>query len=172
MKIPACHVQGTSNKERFRCPACHCCLYRKHGFYTRKSFHAPNCAIAIPVKIQRYLCRNPQCRRCTFSVLPDGILRYCRFFWPYLLALNRALNEGATVYRLARHVWHVGRGVILRAAALLKSLEHWTAELHQELTGGTAANGIEGMKECICDAIGRFEFTQRWYRHRYPRRNL
>jgi hypothetical protein len=100
------------------------------------------------------------------------VLRYCRFFWPYLLALNRALSEGGTVYRLARHVWHVGRGVIMRAAALFKNLEHWMTGLHQELTAGATTDGLEGMTERISDTIGRYEFAQRWYRYRYPRRFL
>ena len=172
MKIPVCHVHSASNKSRFRCPWCHGDLYRKHGFYVRKGFHAPNCAAAIPVKVQRHLCLNPQCRRCTFSILPDGVLCYCRFFWPYLLALNRALREGMTPYRLARHLWHVGRRVILRAAALLKSLEHWMAALYQELTDGRIASGLDGMMRFIADAIGWSEFERRWYRHRYPRRVL
>lgn len=170
MKIPVCHVHSTSNKGRFRCPGCHCIHFRKHGFYVRKGFHAPNCAVAIPVMVQRYLCLNPQCRRCTFSVLPSLALRYCRFFLPYLLALNRALREGMTPYRLACHVWHVGRAVIVRASALINELTHWVRGQYQELTESRSAGILERMVERVTDTMGRFEFAQRWYRHRYPRR--
>lgn len=170
MKIPVCHVPRTSNKDCFRCPGCHSDLYRKHGFYVRMGFHAPNCAVAIPVKVQRYLCLNPQCRRSTFSVLPDGVLRYCRFFWSYLLAIKRALSAGSTPYRLARHVWHVGRGVIVRAADVLKRLEFWVTDLCRELTGGRTVYGLERMVRRATGILGRQELVQRWYRHRYPLR--
>ena len=170
MNIPVCHVHSASNTCRFRCPGCHCFLYRKHGFYVRKGFHAPNCAVAIPVKVQRFLCCNPQCRRCTFSVLPALVLRYCRFFWPYLLAIKRDMCAGSTPYRLARHVWHVGRRVIVRAAALLRNLMPWVSGLYQELTGGRVGDSVEAIVECVTDEIGLFEFAQRWYRHRYPLR--
>ena len=74
------------------------------------------------------------------------------------------------MYHLARHVWHVGRGVIVRAAAVYKNLEHWLGGQYQELTDGRAGDGFEGMVERVTDAIGCIAFEQRWYRYRYPRR--
>ena len=54
---------------------------------------------------------------------------YCRFYWFYLLAVQRALARGSTPYHLGRHVWHVGRAVILRVGALLRRLEPWVEAL-------------------------------------------
>jgi len=98
------------------------------------------------------------------------VMRYCRFFWPCLLALNNALAEGSTPYHLARHVWHVGFGVIKRAAGLLRRLVPWVEGLHRELTDGAPAQTLERMVKIITAKLGHIQLLQRWYRHRYPLR--
>jgi len=122
------------------------------------------------MKVQRFLCLNKECSRCTFSVLPPMVLRYCRFFWPCLLALEQALATGSTPYHQAQHVWHVGWGVIVRARALLNRLTPWVEELHRELTDGGRVRGLGSMVQIITRKLGRIELLDRWYRHRYPLR--
>ena len=160
MKIPDCHVHYASNKDHFLCPGCHCSLYRKHGFYIRKGFHTPNHTIVHPIKIPRYLCLNPECTRCTFSILPPDVMRYCRFFWPGLLVLKSALDAGAVLKRLARNVWHVGHKVMVRAAALLDRLCPWVACLHQELTAGKPERRLALMVKIIIKKLEAHESTR------------
>jgi hypothetical protein len=106
---------------------------------------------------------------CTFSVFPRQVLRYCRFFWPDLLAVKRDLAAGKTVEHIAR-LWHVGEGVILRAQDLLSRLGLWVEQQHRELTDGKPVRAIELMVKIIVRKLGRRELTHRWYCHRYPRR--
>ena len=99
-------------------------------------------------------------------------MRYCRSFWSDLLAVKQSLAAGISAYRLARHVWHVGRGVIVRAAALLQDMAVWVAQLHQELTDGAAVRGLGLMVKLATHKLGRVELVERWYRHHYPRGRL
>lgn len=152
------------------CPGCHCTDCRKHGVYTRKGFHQLNISEVIVTPVQRYLCLNPDCLRITFSVLPPMVLRYCRIFYPGLLAIQQALTTGSTPYYLARHVWHVGRRVIIRAAALLDRLDTWVGQLYQEITDGGQVRELGSMVKVIIGKLSRIELIDRWYCHRYPRR--
>lgn len=154
----------------FACPSCRWRSFRRHGCYVRKGFHAPNHAVALTVKVPRYRCLNPDCGRCTFSVLPRYVLPYCRFYWFYLLSVRDCLSRGSTVYHLARHVWHVSWAVLVRALALLRGMGTWVEQLHRELTDGAPAQEPERMVKSITARIGRHELVQRWYRHRYPSR--
>jgi hypothetical protein len=150
------------------CPYCKTSLCRKHGFYTRKGFHG-RCAIVSPILIQRYRCLNKECSHCTFSVLPPMVMRYCRFFWPCLLAVWKATASAMTDHYLAR-IWNVGRHVILRAVALKDALWSWVEKLYRELTSGGPARSIELMVKIITAMIGPDELRSRWYCHRYPQR--
>jgi hypothetical protein len=98
------------------------------------------------------------------------VMRYCRFFWPCLIALYQTLADGSTPYHLARYVWHVGREVILRAAALLRRLCPWVGRLYREITDGNAVRDTAMMVKVVTAKLGRLELVERWYRHRYPHR--
>lgn len=170
MKIPYFSSENIEDQEKISCPACHSTFYRSHSSYTRKGFHRGDKAEVIEIPVPRYLCLNEDCPRCTFSVLPPMVLRYCRFFWPSLLALKQALASGSTHYHLAQHVWHVGRRVIVRAAALLDQLDTWCGQLYREVTDGVPACELGFMVKIVTRKLGRIELIDRWYRHRYPRR--
>jgi len=170
MNITFCPLQYANAAVSISCPTCHTTRYRRHGAYSRKGFHTLNDVVAIPMTVQRYRCLNTECPRCTFSILPPHVMRYSRFFWPCLLALRQALAIGLTPYHQAKHVWQVGRGVIVRAAALLNQLAPWVEELHQELTDGGQVRKLRFMVKIIIRKLGRIELVDRWYRHRYPLR--
>jgi transposase-like protein len=170
MNITNCRTVNRTDKGKTFCPACHSFRCQRHGCYYRKGFHLPNYAVIEPMKIQRYLCLNPDCPRSTFSILPDNVMRYCRFFWTGLLALKAALDAGVCAKRLAENVWQVGTRVILRAAALLDRLCPWVGGLHQELTCGKPVRELAVMVKVITAKCGRLELSWRWYRHRYPLR--
>jgi transposase-like protein len=84
---------------------------RKHGVYVRKGFHARMGSTAMQDSVQRYRCLNRECKRATFSILPEDVLPLCRFRWSDLVSVQHALGAGTSVYHLARHVWGVGRGM-------------------------------------------------------------
>jgi hypothetical protein len=100
------------------------------------------------------------------------VLRYCRFFWPCLLTVTKALAERQTFYDLARNVWLVGWGVIKRAAAELERMRAWIGLIHREVTDGGAVREAGDMVKRIIGRIGRIELSNRWYCHRYPLRVL
>lgn len=170
MNILVCPLQRLPQTEPIYCPGCHSQDYCKHGVYTRKGFHVRSNIIPIPMPVQRYRCRNKECLRSTFSVLPPQVLRYCRFFWPCLLAVKMALTNGRSCYHLARHVWNVERGVIRRASVLFDRMSRWTQQLHQETTGGGSLRQVGLMVKIIAHKIGYPELSCRWYRHHYPLR--
>jgi hypothetical protein len=166
MNIPVCPLQNTISNEPVLCPGCHSHDHCKHGVYTRKGFHIRYGIITIPIAIQRYRCRNKDCPRCTFSVLPPMVVRYCRFFWPCLLLAWRA----STVTSPFFPAWEVSSGVTRRVAAVLTAITSWVRELYREVTDGGAGADLGRMVKIIVHKIGRVELSNRWYRHRYPRR--
>lgn len=151
------------------CPSCQLDQFRKHGCYTRKGFHSTEYGATVEVSVPRYRCLNPRCKRATFSILPAGVLRLCRFRWNDLLSVRQALAAGTSGRHLAR-VWHVGAAVIYRAQAELATMRAWIAPQHQELTNGKPARAFATMVMRVIGKIGRLELLRRWYCHRYPQR--
>jgi hypothetical protein len=166
MKIP---IDRPAKGHTIACPWYNSPRWWRHGSYTRTYFHSrTDTAISEKRRVQRYLCRASACER-TFSVLPDDVVAYCRFTWSDLLDIGRSLAAGISAYRLARHVWHVGRGVITRARSLLARLAGWLGALCREISDGAAGPGeLEGMAALAREHYGRHEFTHRWCRHLYP----
>ena len=93
------------------------------------------------------------------------VLRYCRFFWPCLAALQHAPPGEGPVCR-----WNLSRGVTRRMVGMLKALTSWVEELHREVTDGRAGRELGRMVKIIIRKIGYVELSNRWYRHRYPLR--
>jgi hypothetical protein len=166
MNILVCPLQQPTDPEPVFCPGCHSHDHCKHGVYTRKGFHIRYGIITIPISVQRYRCRNKECPRCTFSVLPPMVLRYCRFFWPCLLLIVRASD----VENSPLPAWEISHGVALRVAVVRTAITLWVSELYREVTGGGAVTNLGRMVKIIVHKIGRVELSNRWYRHRYPRR--
>ena len=160
MNILVCPLQHIADTAPVYCPGCHSHDHCKHGIYTRKGFHIPYGIVSMPVAVQRYRCRNKECPRCTFSVLPPMMLRYCRFFWPCLLLFGKTHGKGLPV----------SRGVARRTAVMLAGIASWVKGLYREVTDGKAGSDMVRMVKIIVGKIGRIELANRWYRHRYPRR--
>lgn len=170
MNIRICSAGETALAGGIFCPGCHTTQCRRHGFYIRRGFHAPNGVWPREVKVIRYRCCNPECDRCTFSVLPPWVLRYCRFLWPYLFMVVRSHERGSTRYHQAKHVWNVGWGVIVRAIAMFSQMKLWIAQLFQELFDGQRQRQVELMARLAIRKLGSIELIARWYRHWYPKR--
>jgi hypothetical protein len=151
-----------------RCPDCHF-ICGKHGFYVRKGFHREPGKRAVRIAIIRYRCKEPGCKRCTFSVLPPLVLPYCRFIWRDLLRVEAGYLGGESRYSLAC-AWKVDWGVLGRATALLEQMRRWVGDQYREVMDGAAAAGLGGMVRLLVARLGRAELVGRWYRHRYPRR--
>lgn len=170
MKITFAHgAAGGKKRGVVFCPACHFpdCPY--HGTYIRKGFHRENPNTIIQIAVPRYRCLNQACDRRTFSVLPQHVLPYCRFFWPSLLTILHA-TAGKMIPSTLAARWHVSRRVILRAAALLTQMSKWIDQIHQEVCDGLQRSGFEFMVKMVVGKLGRIQLNHRWYRYRYPRR--
>lgn len=170
MNIRICPLQNVVLPGSIVCSTCGSTHYRGHGSYSRKGFHLRGHMVTIPLKVPRFLCLNSECPRVSFSILPSQTMRYSRFFWPCLLALIDALSAGSSIYHQARQVWHVGWAVIRRASKLLQRLSPWIESLHRELTNGMPPRELGFMVKILIAKLGPLELTQRWYRHRYPKR--
>ena len=160
MNILVCPLQQPIAPEPFFCPGCYSRDFCKHGVYTRKGFHVRSGVVPILMKVQRYRCRNKNCPRCTFSVLPPMMLRYCRFFWPCLLSLGMTVEKGLAIRRT----------VARRMVETLTLITAWIKDLFREVTDGRSGSDLGRMVKIIVRKIGRIELSNRWYRHRYPRR--
>ena len=169
MKITFAHVATSGKRRGIVCSACNFPYCPYHGTYFRKGFHREDPTVVIKIAVLRYRCLNPTCDRQTFSVLPQHVLPYCRFFWPSLLTILHSRAGGMIPSTLAKR-WHVSRCVILRAAALLKQMGKWIVQIQQEVCDGIQRSGFEFMVKMIVGNLGRIELTHRWYRHRYPKR--
>lgn len=159
---------NSRDRSRIICPGCHCSDCRKHGVFIRKGFHRNKCNQLIIIVIPRFRCLNPECKRCTFSVLPPYVLPYCRFFWPHLLRIKHTLATGLSFNNLAQF-WHVGRRVIARAATLLNRMEQWISQVHQEVSNGAKPAGFVSKVKIVMKKLGCIELISRWYTHHYNR---
>jgi transposase-like protein len=167
MKIPNV---SSSDEQEIVCPWCNCRRWWRYGSYRRTYFHSrmPQ-AVSESRRVQRYLCRNKVCER-TFSRLPGDVVPYCRFFWPDLLSVACSLAAGESSHRLARHVWHVGRGVITRARTLIHRLTQWLETLCREITDGAVPGGLEAMAVLTHEHCDWGGLTNLWCRRIYPGR--
>lgn len=172
MNINFCPLQYKHKSLSVSCPFCHSNRCRKHGYYQRKGFHRKNSCIVIPMEIPRFRCTNPQCKHRTFSLLPQMVLRYCRFFWPCLQMIWSLIARGFRPYYIAR-IWEVDRAVIVRAVTLQSTLQSFVEKLHQEIYDGTVNHSgmtLTLMVKFVILKIGFSVLANHWYCHRYPRR--
>jgi hypothetical protein len=87
-------------------------------------------------KIQRYLCRNPDCDCLTFSILPHPFLRYIRLPLCFLIVLLTAQESGtASLSSLARQT-NLSRSTVKRAVLLGRKLVRWVNRLGLWPDGG------------------------------------
>jgi len=117
------HHFALVTNENVRCP--HCRERRriwKNGFYKRYRF-----AENEREEIQRYRCRNANCPRASFSILPHPFLPWLRVSLCFLAMLWERCQPGRhTIAELARWTnqgWGVMRRQVRRAAWLAAWLE-------------------------------------------------
>jgi hypothetical protein len=95
-----------------RCPLCgerH--RITRNGHYWRYRFDTTSGRIAV----QRYCCCNPYCSRKTFSILPPGLLPYCRIPLCILLQIySQHFNDNCTVSQCAKRL-DIGWNTVKRA---------------------------------------------------------
>ncbi len=80
--VPGCHVEGLRRESRSlvvlsarrrrddaRCPDCSCLSNAVHGYYGRHPADLPLCGrqVRLDLRLRRYVCINPACRRRTFA---------------------------------------------------------------------------------------------------------
>ena len=92
----------------------------RHGYYERYLFDSNE-----KIKVQRYLCRNPECGCMTFSILPHPFLRYIRLPLCFLfLLLDIHQSETNSLSSLARQAG-LQRPTAKRAVRLALRLQGW-----------------------------------------------
>lgn len=160
--------KSKGKKEPVTCPYCGFHLCWKHGRYTRKGFHRLHAGHkAILREVLRYLCRSPACKH-TFSLLPEDVLPYCRFFLSGWLGIASDLSAGKSVYRIAKY-WDLSLRVIRRAVDRIKEVTAWLEALFREVTG-SMAHGFHGLIKALCNRFAWSRFTRYVYHRLYPLR--
>ena len=103
----------------------------RHGCYERYLFDSNE-----KIRVQRYLCRNPECGCLTFSILPHPFLRYIRLPLCFLFLLLEAYESKMnTISSLAREAG-LSRPVVKRAIVLARRLSDWLLHLGLWPNGG------------------------------------
>ena len=128
MLILLCEIAKENQTGPVRCPGCHFSGgYVRHGFYERYLFGS-----AERVKIQRYLCKNPECETITFSILPHPFLRYVRFPHCFLSAVLAAheINHWS-IASLARSL-KLSRGIVRRIVNRAREMKSWLSDIAKE----------------------------------------
>lgn len=173
MNIDFCSInQKHVSSSVIRCPHCNCTNCPKHGQYIRKGFHSKDRSSCFQVEIQRYRCNNKLCKHASFSVLPPMVLRYCRFFWPCLLAVWDQINALSPMIIAVAHTWNVGIGVIERAKTLHSAIHLWVLKQYQEQCNSCKIHSLALMVKILSFKTGLTDLMNRWYWYHYPARNV
>jgi hypothetical protein len=166
-KIP---TNSLGSKENCVCPTCSYCGFPrcwKHGKYGRKWFHQLGAELSQePVAVQRYLCQHPSCER-TFSVLPENVLPYCRFFMSDLLSIVQDRTEGKSSYWIAKYRRGLSLRVILRTVSLIRKVTPLLECICREVTG-SVGSGFQALVKTILVKFSWSDFTRRWFHGLYP----
>lgn len=102
------HTHSNKIKSPVRCPFCAMTLINRCGFYFR--FHPEWGKL---VKIQRYLCKAPNCPVITFSILPFPLLRIVQHSYQMVEKVYNLKMEGINQASACRATGLL-RGVIKR----------------------------------------------------------
>jgi hypothetical protein len=173
MNIDFCSInQKHVSSSVIHCPHCNCTYCPKHGRYIRKGFHSKVSSSCFQVEIQRYRCKNKQCKRASFSVLPPMVLRYCRFFWPCLLAVWNEIDSLSPMIIAIAHTWNVGIGVIKRAKELYSVIHEWVSKQYQEQCDDCKIRSLARMVKSLSLKTTLTDLMNRWYWYHYPARNV
>jgi hypothetical protein len=166
-KLPNNKPESKENNHFPACPYCGFIRCWKHGAYERKGFHMPSSEPQHgTVVVQRYQCRQPSCGH-TFSILPEEVLPYCRFFWNGLLQIAATLTEGKSAYWIAKYQWCLSLRVILRAVGLIQRVTPWLEQRYREATG-SIETGIQALAQAVRKTMSWFSFTRYWFHGFYP----
>lgn len=173
MNIISCPInQKYVSSSVVSCPHCNCKYCPKHGHYIRKGFHSKDSSSCFQVEIQRYRCKNKQCKHASFSVLPPKVLRYCRFFWSCLLEVCNEIKSLSPMVLTISRTWNVGVGVIKRATQLYSAILPWVSKQYQEQCNNCKVRSLALMVEILSFKTGFADLMNRWYWHHYPARNV
>lgn len=148
------------------CPQCHGKDFWKHGSYKRTWFHTIRRKENTVRIVQRYLCLNTSCKRCTFTVQSADVLPYCRFLVPDLLNVDTALQTDTSLHGLQR-IFGLRRTVLRRVSTLLDRTTDFLRDLCREITAGDT---VSGLSELFTTAQLRYcwiTLGQLWFRHFY-----
>jgi len=104
---------------QLKCPKCGKTLFKKHGFYQRRSIHF----YTEIIDIQRHRCLSSTCTG-TISIKPIPILPYCRFALWHLVQIDELLKQGLSSYKIAKSL-DIPISVILRVQKYLKRVHNF-----------------------------------------------
>ena len=112
--------ESDKGEQPVSCPHCATSLTIRYGNYQRAHPEKP-----ILVDIQRYLCKFPDCRWKTFSVLPYPFLPIIRHFYHTLLLCHLLCNTEKMIQAVIGRQLELSRGVIKRLSAFSYRFFPW-----------------------------------------------
>jgi len=146
-----------SNKEpRVRCPLCGNFLIIRNGTYPRA--HPEQ---EIEVRVQRYLCKVPDCPRVSFSVLRHPFLPIVRHFYQTILYCQSLFAEDCLTQAEGARRLEVDRGVVRRLCALVARVVPWLDHEKNIAAWGPDPTVQPDLDQCWADFTR--DFSQSFY---------
>lgn len=160
-----------ANRQTIRCKFCffrHCW---KHGIYLRTGTHSKYPQNPpVPIPVQRFLCRNPACKR-TFSRLPENTLPYCRFTFKDFLLAAHLFQKGKNAYKIWKCLdfCEVSLKIIKRLCLLILRANVFLSKWYREIKLESTCY-ITTIFDLLLKRFTWSTITSRWYRAIYPKR--
>ncbi len=102
------NAASAKRKQQIRCSHCSTTLVTRNGTYPRNDPQKDT-----EIRVQRYLCKSPECPWQSFSVLPAPILPVIRHAYGEVFSCYSMIQKGMSQATIARKLFQ-GRGVVKR----------------------------------------------------------
>lgn len=106
-------------KQPIRCSHCSTTLVIRNGTYPRNDPQSDT-----EIRVQRYLCKSPECPWQSFSVLPAPLLPVIRHAYEKLFSCYAMVKKGISQAAVAKKL-SLGRGVVKRLKCFCHKFITW-----------------------------------------------
>ena len=113
------NAPSDKKKRPIRCSHCSTTLVVRNGTYPRNDPQNDT-----EIRVQRYLCKSPECTWYSFSVLPAPLLPVIRHAYEKLFSCYAMIQKGINQAAVARKL-SLGRGVVKRLKPLCRKFITW-----------------------------------------------
>ncbi len=148
----------TSAKENHQicCSHCSSTVVVRNGTYPRNDPQTDT-----EIRVQRYLCKSPECPWKSFSALPEPILPIIRHMYVTLLSCHVMLKKGMKQVVVARKL-NITRGIVKRLSVFYSKFLTWFNREKMMADWGT--NPVKFWPDFTRD-FSQYFFPKRWIKY-------